>query len=94
MFGLFKKAKKVETINLFTVAETLGRRFWDYEIVDGKPDTIVVKGKYRNNQRDFQKLYLQFSGEKVKFSDQRGSRISEVSKNQMFPELKEIMNVL
>ncbi|PLS19646.1 hypothetical protein CVD28_04300 [Bacillus sp. M6-12] len=93
MFGLFKKAK-VEKVNLFAVASTLGRRFWEYEMVDGSPDTIIVKGKYRNRHQDFHKLYLKFAGENVRFTDQRGHVISEVPKAQMYPELKDIMNVL
>jgi hypothetical protein len=95
MFGFLFKRKKKEQVNLNEVAEVLARRFWEYEMVDGKPDTIVVLGKYRHNRRDFYRLYLQFiGGNTVRFKDARGNIISEVPRSQMFVELKEIMNVL
>lgn len=93
MFGIFKKEKK-EKVNLLALAEAFGRRYWDYEMLEGSIDTIVVKGKYRNNQRDFHRLYLKFVGENVRFTDQRGTVISQVPKNALYPELKDIMNVV
>jgi hypothetical protein len=94
MFGIFKKAKKVEKVNLSYVASVMNSRYWNAQTLEGKEDTIVVNGKYRNRQTDFYKLYLKFVGENVRFTDQRGSFISEVPKSNLYPELKDIMNVL
>lgn len=94
MFGLFTKAKKVEKVNLDRIALTMKTRYWECEQVQGQEDTIVVHGKYRNNRTDFHKLYLKFVGEKVRFTDTRGGIISEVPRNLLYPEMKEILNVL
>ena len=93
MFGIFK-SKKAEKVNLNQVAQVLERRNWQYEMVDGSDDTIVVKEKYRNKMKDFYKLYLQFVGGAVKFKDQRGNLISEVPQSKMYPEMMDILNVL
>lgn len=91
MFGFFKKVN-VQKIDLGYVSQVMNSRFWQAE--KNGEDSIVVHGKYRNNRRDFHKLFLKFSGEKVKFEDARGALISVVNKNEMYPELKNIMNVL
>ncbi|WCK56970.1 hypothetical protein PP175_27655 (plasmid) [Aneurinibacillus sp. Ricciae_BoGa-3] len=93
MFG-FLKQSKAQKVNLHQIAEALGRRHWEHEMVKGKPDTIAVLGKYMNKRRTFHKLYLQFIGGTVKFSDQRGYVISVVSKDRMYPEMMDILNVL
>lgn len=94
MLGLFTKAKKVEKVNLDLIALAMKNRYWECEKVDGKEDTIVVHGKYRNNRKDFNKLYLKFVGAKVRFTDARGGFVSEVPKNMLYPEMKNILNVL
>lgn len=99
MFGFLKRKKREAVrINLYEVVATLERCRW--EVVDVFPErsVIVVKGNYRNNSRSFDRLQLHFEGGKVKFKDGRGNPIShipvEVEMNQLFPQLKNVLNVL
>lgn len=98
MFGFFKKEKRVEKVDLGQVCAKLSRLFWEFELVDGKPDVVVIKGKYRNHQRDYHRLFIHFMGDKVQFKDERGRSITHVpsfvERNNLFPVLKDIMNVL
>lgn len=91
MFNFFKKAQ-VEKVDLESVAQIMSSRYWEAE--KNGENSIIVHGKYRNNRRDFHKLFLKFVGGNVKFEDARGAVISVVPKNEMYPELKNIMNVL
>jgi len=98
MFGIFKKEKRVEKVDLNQVCAKLSRLFWDFELVDGRSDVVVIKGKYRNHQKDFHRLFVYFMGDKVQFKDERGRLItripSSVERTNMFPVLKDIMNVI
>jgi len=53
MFGLLFGKKKMEKINLQSVVSQMSGNFWDVELHETKPDTIVVLGKYRNREKDF-----------------------------------------
>lgn len=96
LFG--KKKEQPVTISLTMITDALARRHWDYQTVDGKENVVVVNGKYRNHQRDFSKLFLHFVGGQVQFKDERGRAIthcqSTVPMTQMYPTLKNILNVL
>ena len=42
MFGLLFGKKKMEKINLQSVVSQMSGNFWDVELHETKPDTIVV----------------------------------------------------
>jgi hypothetical protein len=99
MLGLlFGKKEQAVKINMTSVIATLGRRYWDVETVTDKSDVVVVKGKYRNHKRDFSRLFVYFVGGQVEFKDERGRAITHIPKavsmDDMYPTLKNIMNVL
>lgn len=99
MFGfLFGKKEQPVKISLGMVTDALARRRWNFETVEGKDNVVVVNGKYRNHQRDFSKLFLHFVGGQVHFKDERGRAITHcqnvVSMTDMYPTLKNILNVL
>ncbi|WCF11452.1 hypothetical protein NDS46_31335 (plasmid) [Paenibacillus thiaminolyticus] len=94
LFG--KRNEKPVKINLSSVIDTLQRRHWEIDYTS--ENVVVVKGKYRNYQRDNSKLFLHFVGGMVQFKDEYGRYITHcqsiVPMNQMFYTLKNIMNVL
>lgn len=96
--NLFGKKEEAVKINMGSVVDSLARRFWEYELVDGKNDVVIVKGKYRNHQRDFSRLFLSFVGGEVQFKDERGQKITKVPisvpVNEIFPVIKNILNVI
>ena len=98
MFGLFKGVKKVEKISIQDVVATLSRRFWEFELMENRSDVVIIKGKYRNYQRDFHRLFLHFVGDKIQFKDERGRSITHIpnliARDQLFPQLKNVLNVL
>jgi hypothetical protein len=99
MLGFFsgKKNEQPVKINLNQVVDTLDRRFWDFEKVENRPDRVVVNGNYRNHQRSFKKLILQFVGDNVQFKDEIGRPITNISSSvpqkEMYPTLMNILNV-
>lgn len=97
MFGLFN-SKKAEKVNLGLIAEVLERRHYDFEYVDGKSDVIIVKGKYRNNMKDFLNLQLHFVGGSVVFKDERGNKITRIPEiveiKSMYPVMRNILNLV
>jgi len=96
MLGFLKKrAKKVD---LKAIANQMKNRFWDVEL-DEEKNRIVVFGKYRNLQKDFYKLYVQFvNDEKVEFKDERGRYVTHIPKTveikNMYHVIKDILNVI
>lgn len=98
MFGFFKK-KKAEKIDLQQVVREMSMRLWDVELHENKENTIVVHGKYRNYQSDFQRLLIQFLGNgEIRFLDERGRGVthipSRVQQKDMYIHMKDILNVL
>lgn len=98
MFGLFSRKKKEPVkINLQAIAELLERRHWDIELLPER-NVVVVKGKYLNHHKTFDRLYLHFIGGKVQFKDGYGRAIthipSEIEMRDLFPQLKNVLNVL
>lgn len=95
---LFGKKEKAVKVDMGSVVSVLARRQWKYELVEGKNDVVVVNEKYRNHQRDFSRLFLHFVGGQVQFKDERGRAIthipSTVGMNEMYPTLKNVLNVL
>lgn len=99
MFGFLIGEKKVEKINLKNVISTMSSRYWDAELHESKLDTVVVHGKYRNNQKDFKRLMIRFLGDqKVEFKDERGNHVTHIPKvaeqKDMYSHIKNILNVL
>jgi len=90
MFGILK-SKEVKSVDLSQVATKMANLYWD---VENKGNHLVVHGKYRFNRRDFKELVVKFLGDNVFFHDVRGNLISNVKKEDMYVELKEIMNVV
>ncbi|MBP1309292.1 hypothetical protein JOD82_002312 [Paenibacillus sp. 1182] len=92
----YSKKEEAVKIDMGSVIDTLSRRLWDYEIV--KPNVVVVKEKYRNHQRDYSRLFLNFVGDEVQFKDERGQQItkipSTVKVENMYSVLKNITNVI
>lgn len=95
---LFGKKEKAVKIDMGSVVSVLARRNWNYETLEGKKDVVVVNEKYRNYQRDFSRLFLHFVGGQVQFKDERGRSITHipavVNMNDMYPTLKNVLNVL
>lgn len=96
MFG-FLFGKKVEKINLSSVAYAMQNRFWDVK-VEAERQQIVVRGKYRNHQKDFHELVIKFlGGNKIEFLDRRGYHVTHtpavVDQAQMYTWMKSILNV-
>ena len=99
MFGFLFGEKKVEKINLQAVVSQMSSRFWDVELDAKRMDTVVVHGKYRNNERDFKRLFIHFLGDKkIEFKDERGNAVTHIPKvakqDDMYRHVKDIMNVL
>ena len=102
MFGFFKAKKvvKQEAVkqDIRTVCALLGQRFWDYELINGREDVVVVKGKYRNHGKDYGRLFMHLMGEFIQFKDERGRLITniphQVPSQDMYKQLKNILNVL
>ena len=99
MFGLFAKVKRVEKVNLNMVVAQMSKRLWDVELLENRPNAIVVNGKYRNHQREFKRLFIHFLGDqKIEFKDERGDVITHIprtaDRKDMFSHLKNILNVL
>lgn len=99
MFGLLFGKKKVEKINLQSVVSQMSGNFWDVQLHETKPDTIVVLGKYRNREKDFKRLLIHFLGDqKIEFKDERGNAVTHIpavaEQKDMYRHVKDIMNVL
>ncbi|WPS85354.1 hypothetical protein SMD22_01620 (plasmid) [Brevibacillus halotolerans] len=99
LFGrIFGKKEQAVKINMGTIIETLARRRWEFELIDGKKDVVIVKGRYRNQQRDFSRLFLHFVGGQVQFKDEKGKSITHIPQsvpmNEMYPTIKNILNVI
>ncbi|ADO59414.1 hypothetical protein [Paenibacillus polymyxa] len=97
IFGkLLGKKEEAVKIDMGSVIDALSRRRWDCEVV--QPNVVVVKEKYRNHQRDFSRLFLNFMGDEVQFKDERGQQItkipSSVKVESMYSVLKNITNVI
>lgn len=98
MFGLLFGEKKVEKIDLHAVVTKMSSRYWDAQLHESKMDTVVVHGKYRNNQRDFKRLMIRFLGDqKVEFRDEKGNHVTHIPKvadqKDLFSHVKNILNV-
>ena len=93
MFGFFGK-KKVQKVNLSSIAETLDRRHYSFQL-DASNNVIRIEANYLNN--DFKRrqyLFLHFFGEKIRMEDAFGNVMSIVPKEKMFPELKNILGIV
>ncbi|MFF2531432.1 hypothetical protein ACFVS2_21230 [Brevibacillus sp. NPDC058079] len=99
IFGkFFGKKEQAVKIDIPSIVETLIRRHWEHELVDGRQDVVVVKGKYRNQQGDFSRLFMYFVGGQVQFKDEKGQPITHIPRsvpmNEMYPTMKNILNVI
>lgn len=99
MFGFLFGEKKVEKINMQSVVSQMSSRWWDVQLHETRPDTIVVHGKYRNREKDFKRLLIRFLGDqKIEFKDERGNTVTHIpavaEQKDMYRHVKDIMNVL
>lgn len=96
LINLFKK-KNVQKVFLPGVVASLQRKCYDASIMPNS-NIVLVKSKYVNNHKTFEKLYLHFIDGYVQFKDQRGNKISFipefVSLSEMYSQLMNVLNVV
>lgn len=95
LFGFGKKDRLIDSqVNRF--ARKMAESHWGVEEKNGR---VYIFGKYRNRQRDFDRLVVNFvDGGYVKLTDTRGYLItgipSKIERRNAVKEIKNVLNVL